>query len=73
MMSRNPISHLFQPKSIAVIGASDKLGRPGNLVMRNLLQGSFAGPIMPVSVKYSAVCGVLAYKTVEQLPMTPDL
>ena len=72
MMSRNPISHLFQPKSIAVIGASDKLGRPGNLVMRNLLQGSFAGPIMPVSVKYSAVCGVLAYKTVEQLPMTPD-
>lgn len=72
-MSRNPISHLLNPKSVAVIGASNTKGRAGNLIMRNLLQGSFAGPIMPVTPKYPAVCGVLAYKTIEQLPMAPDL
>lgn len=72
-MSRNPISHLLSPKSITVIGASNKAGRPGNLVMRNLLQGNFSGPIMPVSLKYSSVCGVLAYKSLNQLPQPPHL
>ncbi len=72
-MSRNPINHLLSPKSVTVIGASNKPGRPGNLVMRNLLQGSFNGPIMPVSLKYDSVCGVLAYKSLGLLPQTPDL
>lgn len=72
-MSRNPISQLLHPASVAVIGASNKAGRAGNLIMRNLLLGSYAGPIMPVTPKYPAVCGVLAYKTIEQLPITPDL
>jgi len=72
-MSRNPINHLLAPKSIAVIGASNTSGRPGNLVMRNLLQGSFNGPIMPVTPRYRAVCGVLAYKDIAQLPHCPDL
>jgi len=72
-MSRQPINHLLSPKSIAVIGASNKPGRPGHLVMRNLLQGNFSGPIMPVSVKYDSVCGVLAYQKLSQLPKKPDL
>lgn len=72
-MSRNPINHLLSPKSVAVIGASNRAGRPGNLIMRNLLQGGFSGPIMPVTTKYQAVCGVLAYKSLDALPQTPEL
>jgi len=72
-MSRHPISYLFQPKSIAVIGASDKPNRAGNRIVRNLLQGGFSGPIMPVTPKYPAVCGVLAYNSIDKLPMVPDL
>jgi len=72
-MNRHPINHLLSPKSIAVVGASDKTGRPGNLVMRNLLAGRFNGPIMPVSLKGNSVCGVLAYKNISELPVTPDL
>ncbi len=49
-MSLKLIDQLLNPRSVAVIGASNQPHRPGNAVMRNLLQGSFAGPIMPVTV-----------------------
>ncbi len=72
-MSLKHIGKLLQPKSVAVIGASNKANRPGNVVMRNLLQGDFDGPIMPVTIKYRAVNGVLAYKSIAELPIIPDL
>lgn len=72
-MSLKHIGKLLQPKSVAVIGASNKANRPGNVVMRNLLQGDFDGPIMPVTIKYRAVNGVLAYKSIAELPIVPDL
>ncbi|MCP8897815.1 bifunctional acetate--CoA ligase family protein/GNAT family N-acetyltransferase [Gilvimarinus xylanilyticus] len=72
-MSLQYIDKLLQPASVAVIGASNRANRPGNAVMRNLLQASFAGPIMPVNPKYSAVNGVLAYASIAELPVVPDL
>lgn len=72
-MSLKQIDQLLNPRSVAVIGASNQPNRPGNAVMRNLLQGSFAGPIMPVTPKYQAVNGVLAYRSIEALPEVPDL
>ncbi|MCL9783227.1 bifunctional acetate--CoA ligase family protein/GNAT family N-acetyltransferase [Vibrio sp. S4M6] len=67
------LEHFFRPKSVAVIGASTKAGRPGNVVMNNLLHGGFDGVIMPVSPKYKSVCGVLAYAKVAALPLEPDI
>ncbi|SFB82614.1 bifunctional acetate--CoA ligase family protein/GNAT family N-acetyltransferase [Pseudoalteromonas denitrificans] len=72
-MTIKRISQFFNPKSVAVIGASNKANRSGFVVIRNLLQGGFSGPIMPVSLKYKAVHGVLAYPTIESLPQIPDL
>ena len=72
-MSIKHLDKLFKPSSVAVVGASNKANRPGNVVMKNLLQGDFAGPIMPVTFKYTAVNGVLAYKTIADLPIVPDL
>lgn len=72
-MSLKQIDQLLNPRSVAVIGASNRPSRPGNAVMRNLLQGNFAGPIMPVTPKYQAVNGVLAYRSIEALPEVPDL
>ncbi|MFY8274311.1 bifunctional acetate--CoA ligase family protein/GNAT family N-acetyltransferase [Pseudoalteromonas sp. SSDWG2] len=72
-MSVKRISQFFNPKSIAVIGASNNASRPGYIVMRNLLQGGFNGPIMPVTPKYKAVHGVLAYDTINSLPCTADI
>ena len=77
-MSVRNLHALFQPGSVAVIGAGataaasrspDLAGR----VMRNLLTGGFTGPVMPVSTTARAVQGVLAYPTIEDLPVVPDL
>ncbi len=72
-MSLKHLEQLLKPRSIAVIGASNQPNRPGNAVMRNLLQGGFDGPIMPVTPNYKSVNGVLAYRSIDELPLVPDL
>ncbi len=72
-MSLRNISALFDPASVAVIGASNNEDAVGHVVMRNLIEGRFAGPVMPVNPKYRAVAGVLAYPDVASLPEAPDL
>ncbi|CFR29171.1 bifunctional acetate--CoA ligase family protein/GNAT family N-acetyltransferase [Yersinia frederiksenii] len=72
-MSQRGLEALLRPKSIAVIGASEKPERAGFLMMRNLLDGGFNGPILPVTPAHKAVCGVLAYANIASLPIIPDL
>lgn len=72
-MSQRGLEALLRPKSIAVLGASVKPGRAGYLMMRNLLAGGFGGPVLPVTPKYKAVSGVLAWPDVASLPFAPDL
>ncbi len=72
-MSQRGLEALLRPKSIAVIGASIKPARTGYLMMRNLLAGGFSGPVMPVTPRYKAVCGVLAWPDINSLPFPPDL
>jgi acetyltransferase len=72
-MSTQNLEHLFRPKSVAVVGASNRPQSVGAVVIRNLLQGGFNGPIMPVNPKHQAIAGVLAYKDIDALPTTPEL
>jgi acetyltransferase len=72
-MSVRNLDKLFEPASVAVIGASNRPLSVGSTVMRNLLAGGFEGAIMPVNPKYKAVAGVLAYPDVSALPVAPDL
>jgi acetyltransferase len=72
-MSIRNLKHLFQPKSVAVIGASNKPHSIGATVLKNLVVGGFAGPIMPVNPKYRMLAGLEVYSRIEQLPAAPDL
>ena len=72
-MSLRNLDKLFKPTSVAVIGASNRPKSVGNLVMRNLLDGGFSGPIMPVNPNHQAVTGVLSYPDIPSLPVTPDM
>jgi len=72
-MSLRNLKYLFRPECVAVIGASNRSQRVGSVLIRNLLQGGFSGPIMPVNPKYSAVAGVLAYAGIDDLPKAPHL
>lgn len=72
MTIRN-LNSLFRPASLAVIGhGKPPEARDARLVM-NLLRGQFSGPIMPVNPDCQAVQGILAYGSVDELPLTPDL
>ncbi len=72
MTTRN-LDKLFNPGSIAVIGATNRSGAVGSVLMHNLLEGGFEGPVLPVNPKYEAVAGVLAYPSIDSLPRPPDL
>jgi len=72
-MSVRNLDRMFNPRSVAVIGASDRPHSVGFALMRNLLEGGFNGPIVPVNPHAQAVHGTLAYADVASLPITPDL
>tara|TARA_R110002072_G_scaffold180312_2_gene336353 strand:- start:2389 stop:5070 length:2682 start_codon:yes stop_codon:yes gene_type:complete len=72
-MSVLNLNKMFNPDSVALIGASASKGSLGYVVMKNLLAGDFSGVILPVNPKYKNVSGVHAYKDVASLPVDPDL
>ena len=72
-MSLSHLDALCRPKSIAVVGASNRPKSIGSVVIKNLLQEDFSGPILPVNPKHAAVGGVLTYPSVADLPLAPDL
>jgi acetyltransferase len=72
-MSIRNLQHLFSPDSVALIGASDKPHSIGATVLHNLLEGGFAGAIMPVNPKYDSLAGLQVYPTIARLPTAPDL
>ena len=72
-MSIRNLEFLFQPASVAVIGASERPHSVGATVLANVLQGGFSGPVWPVNPKYTALGGRTAYHRVRDLPQAPDL
>ena len=72
-MSAHNLNALFQPRSIAVIGASNRPDSVGYTIVKNLLEGGFAGPVYPVNPKYDTIQGLAAVSDVAKLPATPDL
>jgi acetyltransferase len=72
MTTRN-LDALFAPRAIALIGASNAPGSVGQVLARNLLSAGFAGPILPVNPHEPAIRSSMAYRSVADLPMVPDL
>ncbi len=66
----NPI---MNPRSVAVIGASDAEGKIGNSVMKNLINGGYRGEIYPINPKADEILGKKAYKSVLDIPGEVDL
>ncbi len=64
---------LFNPKSVAIIGASTKELSIGNVITKNLLRYDFKGAIYPINPKADEVRGVKAYKTIFDVSEDVDL
>ena len=67
------LDELFCPGSVAVIGASNKPGKVGTTLFRNILQAGFQGVAYPVNPSSKSVSGVRCYPEVRDLPEAPDL
>ncbi len=67
------LDKIFKPKSITVIGASNRIGSAGYRIFRNLIGSEYDGVVYPINPKYESIQGVQAYKNISDLPKTPDL
>jgi acetyltransferase len=64
---------LFRPKSVAVIGASERPGSTGAMVWARVLEGGFDGPLWPVNPKYATLGGHAVIGDVGGLPQAPTV
>ncbi|MHA1959395.1 MAG: acetate--CoA ligase alpha subunit [Candidatus Thorarchaeota archaeon] len=67
------IRHLFNPRSIAVIGASATKGKLGNSVVKNLLESGYPGKIYPINPKGGEVLELKVYKSVSDVKGDVDV
>ena len=61
---------LLNPKSIAIIGGSNNVHKPGGAVVRNLLSGGYQGTLRIVNPKEDEVQGIKAFHDARELPPT---
>src|SRR5580704_15315424 len=71
--SRRPLSAIFLPRSVAVIGATETANSVGRTILDNLVKGGFAGPIYPVNPKRDTVLGIKAWPNIGTVPAKVDL
>lgn len=67
------IEAIFNPGSVAVIGASDNPGKLGSHVMRSLTEGRYPGRIYPINPGKDQILGIKTYPSLSQTPGTVDL
>ncbi|WP_207768166.1 CoA-binding protein, partial [Methylobacterium frigidaeris] len=72
-MSTYRFDRLLAPRSVALVGASERPNAFGAAILRNLREAGFAGPIWPVNPRHDSVDGVQAFADLADLPEPADL
>ncbi|MBT4870343.1 MAG: CoA-binding protein [Candidatus Diapherotrites archaeon] len=67
------LNSMFNPKSVAVIGASNTPGKVGYAIVKNMLDADFEGKIYPINLKEKKVQGLRAYASVTKVAGKVDL
>src|SRR5215210_1844613 len=70
---RHPLSAIFEPRSVAVIGATEKAGSVGRTILWNLISSPHGGTVYPVNPKRPSILGVKAYADLAAIPDAVDL
>ena len=69
----NDFRHLFEPRSIAVVGVSEDAGRPASQAVHALMKYGYRGRIFPVNPKYKEFQGLTCYGSVTEVDASIDL
>ena len=72
-MEKNPLEVMFKPRSVAVIGATERQGSVARTILWNLISTSFGGTIFPVNPKYNSILGIKSYPSIGDIPDPVDL
>ena len=72
-LSERKLDKIFNPGTIAVIGASDREGGVGNALMKNLIGNNYRGIVYPVNPARESVQGIKAYPKIGDIPDKIDL
>ncbi len=70
---RHPLDVFFAPRSVAVIGATDREGSVGRTILWNLVTNPFGGTVFPVNARRTSVLGIKCYPGVAAIPESVDL
>lgn len=70
---RRPLDRIFTPKTVAVIGATDRPGSVGRTLLWNLISNPFGGTVFPVNPKRDNVLGIKAYQDITAIASAIDL
>jgi len=73
MLEQHYLTTLFEPKSVAVIGASDRENSVGNVLFKNILNSGFKGRLYAINPKHETVQGQEAYKSIEEIGARVEL
>ena len=72
-MSIYNLEKIFEPNSVAIIGASEKEGTIGHALIKNLLEGHYAGKIYPINPHYEFVKGITSFPSIGATGQSIDL
>ena len=67
------IDRMFTPRTVALIGATDKEGTVGQATLKNLLQGKGKHTVYPVNPGHDMVAGLKCYPNIASIPEHVDL
>ena len=70
---RDALRAIFAPRSVAVIGATEKEGAVGRTLLWNLIGNPFGGAVYPINKRHNQVLGIKAYSNIARVPETIDL
>jgi acetyltransferase len=70
---RQPLQAIFNPRSVAVVGATEKEGSVGRTILWNLISNPFGATVFPVNPKRPSILGIKAYSSISDIPTTLDL
>src|SRR4030065_1292670 len=69
----NRLEFLFNPSSVAFVGASQNPGKWGFIILANILNGGYRGKVYPVNPREKKILGVEVCPSIASIPETPDL
>jgi acetyltransferase len=72
-MSVHYLEHLFSPRSVAVVGASERAGSLGRIAFDNLRSGGYRGELIAVNPKYDSVAGFACHRSIAAIGHKVDL